>query len=217
MSLGEGGGLAHGDHRGRWEERIELTAVTHRQPSRRRPRPRTRGTTSFGWGRCSRRINASPGAPTYGLIRIDSETERLRAALGARRRRDERVGFQRRGLGHGGDRERLVREPRDGEHARRHAPRRGRRAEQRVTLTGPAEEISVGGRPASLDGELELAQRLVQTQALVVRLLAPPDDQGAVEFVRPGGVLLRARSREHDGARRHLRRDARPARPLSRR
>ena len=50
--------------------------------------------------------------------------------------------------------------------------------ENQLTLVGPG-----GGdlqrRAGSLDGELELAQHVVQAQLLVVRLLPPADDQRA--------------------------------------
>ena len=74
--------------------------------------------------------------------------------------------------------------------------------ENRLTLVGPAEEICVG-EARRLDGELELAEHVVQAQLLVVRLLAPADDQRAGELVGAGRELLRPRPRHDDGARRH--------------
>ena len=182
------------------DERIELTAVSVGNPHAVVRLDASRDDL-LRLGPLIERARALPRADERPARPRRRSERAVRARLGARSGGDERLRLERgRRCGRGG-RERLVREP-------GHRPHAGRRAAGRARRRGAdhARRSSRGdlrGRAPRLDRELELAQGLVQAQPLVVRLLAPADDQRAVELIRPGGELLRTRARDDDGARRH--------------
>ena len=147
-----------------------------------------------------------PDRTNVQLVGVDGEQRADGARLGARSGGDERVGLERRrGRGRCGH-ERLVREPGDGPAcpagscASSWTRRTGSRssAPPRRSATATCEAL----RPTAGPRARTLAARRSGSGLLVVRLLAPADDQRAGELVRPGRELLRPRARDDDRARR---------------
>ena len=107
-----------------------------------------------------------PERTNVQLVRVDGPHDVTVAVWERGSGGDERLGLERRRRRVCRDRERLVRDPRHGADARRRAPRRtGRRGADHPRRSGRAD---LRGRAAALDGELELSERLVQAEPLVV-------------------------------------------------